>query len=250
MQLGAGRPSLSKAVRVEVTTEAVKQAWAHLASVDALARCQVLVDAESPLCPNGWIGILTVAETVTATVPRADLRPPVVAALEGLTAEDATDPHIVVPRLPHIRAVLGPAALFYPTSGFRLGASAAVDQVALSALEALLEAASPDEVDESGLRDITSPVFATRAPDGRVTAACGYRRWPNHVAHLSVLTHPSDRQQGHGRMVATAAIRDALDNDLLPQWRARPPASRALAYSLGLRPLGAQVSLKPQQPAR
>ena len=74
---------------------------------------------------------------------------------------------------------------------------------------------------------------------------CGYRRWPNDVAHLSVLAHPGHRREGHARRAAAAAIRRAIDDQLLPQWRARSPASRALARRLGLVELGAQLSLEP-----
>jgi len=50
---------------------------------------------------------------------------------------------------------------------------------------------------------------------------------------------------GHARRAAAAATRQAITENLLPQWRARPPASQALARSLGLIELGAQLSLQP-----
>jgi len=37
-----------------------------------------------------------------------------------------------------------------------------------------------------------------------------------------------------------------MDEKLLTQWRARPPASQALALDLGLAELGAQLSLEPE----
>lgn len=76
-------------------------------------------------------------------------------------------------------------------------------------------------------------------------AAAGYRLWPRRTAHLSVLTAPAARGRGLARTVASAAVAHALAADLLPQWRARPPASRRVAAALGFEELGAQLSLRP-----
>jgi hypothetical protein len=114
-----------------------------------------------------------------------------------------------------------------------------------SEVRSLFQAAPPDELDESGLLTVTSPIFGSRSPTGALAAACGYRRWPNEVAHLCVLTHPAHRREGHGRRAAIGAIRRAIDDQLLPQWRARPRASQELARSLGLTEVGAQLSLRP-----
>lgn len=112
-------------------------------------------------------------------------------------------------------------------------------------VESLLEAACAEELKESGVRGVESPLFGSRSETGALAAVSGYRRWPNKVAHLAVLTHPDHRRGGHGRRVAVAAIRHAMDEHLLPQWRARPVASKVLARSLGLTELGAQLSLEP-----
>jgi hypothetical protein len=40
----------------------------------------------------------------------------------------------------------------------------------------------------------------------------------------------------------------ALDDGLLPQWRARPEPSRRLARTLGFRELGAQLSIRVEPP--
>lgn len=80
--------------------------------------------------------------------------------------------------------------------------------------------------------------------DGRVIAAAGWCRWPTGVAHLSVLTVPDQRGRGVARAVAGAAVADALAAGLLPQWRARPLASRRVALALGFRELGSQLSFR------
>ncbi|MYV58866.1 GNAT family N-acetyltransferase, partial [Streptomyces sp. SID4931] len=45
--------------------------------------------------------------------------------------------------------------------------------------------------------------------------------------------------------VAHAATAHALAAGLLPQWRARPPASRRVARALGYREVGRQLSVRP-----
>jgi hypothetical protein len=98
--------------------ETAKDAWSRLAGLSALDGIQVIVDAESPLAPRGWIGSLAVDDTVTASVPRPDLERPVAAALAGLTSREASSPDTVVRRrLPPTRERLGPALLFCPPSG-------------------------------------------------------------------------------------------------------------------------------------
>jgi RimJ/RimL family protein N-acetyltransferase len=91
--------------------------------------------------------------------------------------------------------------------------------------------------------DITSSAFVVRAGTG-VVAAAGYRAWPASTAHLSVLTAVEHRGRGLARVVATSAVREALAADLLPQWRARPEASRRAARALGFDELGSQLSIR------
>ena len=85
----------------------------------------MVVDQESPLGPRGWIAILAIGSTITASVPRPELQEPVIAGLTGLTAHEATTPEVIVQRLPIARAMLGPAALYYPPPGFTVASQAA-----------------------------------------------------------------------------------------------------------------------------
>ncbi|NEB68512.1 GNAT family N-acetyltransferase, partial [Streptomyces fulvissimus] len=50
--------------------------------------------------------------------------------------------------------------------------------------------------------------------------------------------------RGLARQVASEATAHALAAGLLPQWRARPAASRRVAAALGYRELGAQLSVR------
>ena len=106
-----------------------------------------------------------------------------------------------------------------------------------------LSAEDPGDLAESGITGITSPTFVICDQD-RIVAAAGYRDWPGQVAHLSVLTAAHARGCGFGWAAASAAVMHAVDQDKLPQWRARPQSSRRIARRLGFHELGTQVSIR------
>jgi GNAT superfamily N-acetyltransferase len=227
------------------TLQRVREAWADLIGVSHLERVQVVVSPDSPLCPKGWIGVLGLADSVTATVPRESLKGALEQALSRLTAEQAMSPQALLPYLPTTNEVLGPASLFYPDEFAPASGQTEVEEVAVDELAPLLHDAPLEDVVESGISELSGTAFVTRAADGTLVAACGYRAWPNGVAHLGVLTVPHHRREGLGQRVATAAILRALTDGLLPQWRARLVESQALAASLGLVKFGAQLSVRP-----
>ncbi len=204
----------------------------------------MLVSPDSPICPKGWIGVLEVTGCVTATAPREGLKDEVEYALSHLTAEQALSPQALLPYLSTMKEVLGPAFLFYPEEWFPTSDLTKLDEVAVDELAPLIHDASPEDIEESGVSELSGTAFVSRA-GGAVAAASGYRLWPNGVAHLCVLTSPHHRREGHGQRVATAAILRALTDGLLPQWRARPIESQFLAASLGLVKLGTQLSVRP-----
>ncbi|MFH8345476.1 GNAT family N-acetyltransferase [Streptomyces sp. NPDC018045] len=196
-------------------------------------------------------------------------------ALSAVPADALTCPDAIRAVLP-VAAVMGPAGLAYVTEDAwcprpdgggvqRLSAGPA-------AVTALLEAAGRTDAEESGLAEITSPAFAV-CPQGAgpvsagavdagavgagavgagavgadepvLTAAAGYRHWPRGTAHLCVLTAPDRRGEGLARRVASAAVAHALAAGLLPQWRARLPASRRVARALGFQEVGSQLSVR------
>jgi RimJ/RimL family protein N-acetyltransferase len=110
-------------------------------------------------------------------------------------------------------------------------------------LRALEQTAGQADADEAALDEITSPAFVVRAR-GRIVAAAGYRTWPCGTAHVGVLTAPQERGRGLPRVTGSAAVAHALDAGLLPQWRARLPASRRVADALGFVELGRQLSVE------
>ncbi|WP_247707011.1 GNAT family N-acetyltransferase [Streptomyces liliiviolaceus] len=110
-------------------------------------------------------------------------------------------------------------------------------------LRTLEQAAGDGDAGEASLDAITSRAFVVRE-HGRVVAAAGYRAWPRHTAHVSVLTAPEARGRGLARVTGSAAVGQALVGGLLPQWRARTPASRRVAGALGFAELGVQISVE------
>jgi hypothetical protein len=71
-------------------------------------------------------------------------------------------------------------------------------------------------------------------------ACAAYSEWQGVVANLTALTAPGHRQQGYARTVSAFATNSALDQGLIPQWRAHRTNANAwhLAEALGYRTIG------------
>jgi RimJ/RimL family protein N-acetyltransferase len=184
-------------------------------------------------------GLLTVPSESAAVIVRD--------AVANLPVDGVVDGIAVREVLPVAR-VLGPAALSYVApEAFRpaeAGAST-VEQLPAShpELRLLEQAAGREDAGEAALDEITSPVFVVRE-HGQVVAAAGYRVWPGRTAHIGVLTAPGARGRGLARVTGSATVAHALAAGLLPQWRARPAASRRVAAVLGFEELGSQLSVE------
>ncbi|CAL9352500.1 hypothetical protein SUDANB121_00507 [Nocardiopsis dassonvillei] len=207
----------------------------------------------SGLCPDGWCGIVRLGEATLATAPDARAADALRSALATLAPKEHTDPEAVGRALERTGAlavaeVLGPASLAYvDAAALREAADEGVPVATIdpgdARLAALLDRTGSEEAGESGLADMDAPVSAVEE-GGRVVAAAGYGRWAEDTAHLGVLTDPGLRGRGLARFVASAATARALGEGLLPQWRARPSRSKAVAAGLGYRFLGAQLSVR------
>ncbi|MFI2211214.1 GNAT family N-acetyltransferase [Streptomyces sp. NPDC020141] len=212
-------------------------------------RVRVVVSPESGICPAGWVGAVALGGSAIVTAPDEGAAAVVRDALAGVAAEAVVDEAALRAVLPVTR-VLGPAALSYASpEGFRPVRPGAAGAPAVPRLpgghpelRALERVAGERDAADAALDEITSPAFVVRA-HGRTVAAAGYRLWPGRAAHLSVLTAPRERGRGLARLTASAATAHALAAGLLPQWRARVPASRRVAAALGYRELGAQLSV-------
>lgn len=232
----------------QTLADRVREAWTLIAGIDgasfSFGPTVVSVCATSRVCPPGWVGIVAIEDAFLAVAPSERDAGLVRSVLDSIIEQAPVSPSVVAERLP-ANEVLGPAYLSYrddaPTPAVDPVESVASDDRDFAQLLASVDA---EEAEESGLAHITSRAFVAR--DGRtVVAAAGYQHWRNGVAHLCVLTAPSARGQGLAGTVASAAAADAVERaGLLPQWRARPAASRRVAARLGFRELGWQLSLK------
>ncbi|RKN09573.1 GNAT family N-acetyltransferase [Streptomyces radicis] len=209
----------------------------------------VVTAPDSRFAPAGWAGIVTLGTATVATVPTEAHATALRRAVAALPTPALTGPEALAAVLP-FTDVLGPATLAYAPEEAPRGHRGAtgtegVDQLPPDhyELRSLLAAAGPADAGESGLAEIISPAFTVRE-GGRAVAAAGYVRWPAATAHLCVLTAPDARGRGLARRAAAAAVAHARAARLLPQWRARPAASRRVAAALGFHELGHQLSVR------
>jgi GNAT superfamily N-acetyltransferase len=225
--------------------EHARRLWCDLAAAPVAftdAAVRVAVSPRSRLCPPGWAGIVALGGAAIATAPDEATAATLRHALDELPAPTLT---ALRDRLP-IEEALGPASLAYcDAAAFHPADASAVETIPADHpdIAILLALAPAGDVDEAGLAEMTSPAFVLRSGTD-VVAVSGYQTWPQGVAHISVLTAPAARGRGHARAAAGAAVAHALNTGLVPQWRARPDASRRVARALGFREFGAQLSIR------
>ncbi|HXT90425.1 MAG TPA: GNAT family N-acetyltransferase [Trebonia sp.] len=230
----------------ELTARA-RELWEYLAGAAGFTPgLRVAASPQSYLCPPGWVGIVVLGDEVIATAPDPETARFVGQGLSDLPAASFADTAALSSRLP-LAETMGPAALAYlDQTEFRpqLGGSS-VTPVSLDHpdFRRFVLAADSYELAESGIQEISTPAFAV-LERGQVVAAAGYRDWPRGTAHVSVLTDAAARGRGLARAAASSAVAHAIEQGRLPQWRARPVASRHVARALGFRELGFQVSLR------
>jgi GNAT superfamily N-acetyltransferase len=239
------------------TLDRIAMAWNVLAGVPGgwvPGKITIESSPASRIAPPGWVGAIwlgagSIAAGALITTPDETQAAAVRDTVGTAIPEQATDRmawRSLWPTSPG--RILGPAELAYldrPDFASRSGEP--VEAVALAdiadAVAALEHDAGPDDANEVGITDATSPLFAIRR-GATVAAVCAYRPWVGRLAHMMVLTHPDHRGLGLAQRAATEASRHALEADLVPQWRARVPASQAVARALGYTTVGAQLSLR------
>jgi len=230
-------------------------AWAGYAGLgDGFRPGQVHlgVNAGSGLCPPGWAGIVVLGDAAIATAPDARAEHELRRALAGVPMGRLTDPSAVLPA-GHAAAILGPANLAFTDPARFAGPGASPGLVVREMpvtdqrMQRLLASVSAEDAAETDLARMDSAVHVVLDGD-RAVAAAGYLSWPGGVAHLSVLTDPACRGRGLAKLAGSLATADALARGLLPQWRARVPASIRVAASLGFVSCGSQLSFRQAGP--
>ncbi|MEZ0109504.1 RimJ/RimL family protein N-acetyltransferase [Catenulispora sp. EB89] len=197
------------------------------------------------MCPPGSVGLVVLAGAGIGTAPDDATADAVRAALADCPPERLHDPVEAAEVLP-AGEILGPAALAYlAPDAFRPASGPAVEQLPADHIDlrALESRCSLEERGEASIGELTSPVFAIRE-GGDLIAAAGYVAWPRDTAHLAILTAPRARGRGLAKVTASSAVAHALAAGMLPQWRARVPASQRVAHALGFTELGVQIRLK------
>ncbi|WP_060905634.1 GNAT family N-acetyltransferase [Streptomyces scabiei] len=227
--------------------------WETLAAVPVafplVGGLNVVTSTASRMAPLSWAGIVVLGGSAIVTAPTDRDAQVLRRILAEMPISSLTSPEAVRAVLP-VNEVLGPAVLGYVSrDGFRpVPAGRSVERLAPGHqdLMTLVKSVPSADAGESGMDEIASPAFVVRK-GADVVAAAGFQAWPAAAAHLCVLTAPEERNRGLARQVASAAVAQALADGLLPQWRARPMASRNVARALGFRELGSQLSIRSNQ---
>ena len=89
------------------------------------------------------------------------------------------------------------------------------------------------------------PTFGAFDGEGELAAMAGYERW-GQIAHISIVSAPHRRSQGHGAAAVLAAAEHALNAGLVPQYRTlktNGPSMR-VAERLGFQEYGVSMYVK------
>lgn len=202
----------------------------------------LVVSPASGLCPAGWIGLVVLGDAAIGTAPDQARVEAMSARLAGNSPARLYEPAFAATAFGGTE-MIGPVTLAYlATEGFRPCPGPVVEELPadhddMRTLELLCSA---EERAEVSIDQLTSPAFAIR--DGReIIAAAGYVRWPRDTAHMAILTAPQARGRGLAKVAASSAIAHAFDRGVVPQWRARVPASLRVAAALGFTEVGVQI---------
>lgn len=132
-----------------------------------------------------------------------------------------------------------------PSIDARPGAAVARDSSFAVELERLCP---PDDVAEVKLSGMAHrSILVDDSGGGRPVplTGAGYDEWEGILAHMGVLTAPSERRRGRARYITSIAVEEALASGLIPQWRARPdnPGSQLTALGAGFVEAGSQTTV-------
>jgi RimJ/RimL family protein N-acetyltransferase len=157
-----------------------------------------------------------------------------------------------------IVAIIGPAFIGYTDAKLfrQLGSGGArlLTNADREAVEILRNACLAEEWDHGGSTFRPKEMVGVLS-DQRLVTVASYQGWGEHIAHISIITHPAFRGRGYAAIAVSELTRIALERKLVPQYRtleANQP-SMAVARRLGfvqyatslairLRPPGVDIS--------
>jgi GNAT superfamily N-acetyltransferase len=198
---------------------------------------------------TGTFAVLRASTLIVAVPPGRRLA--VVSRLDGLTVAEAFAPS-------PLRAALGAGASWVVGPAYQGFADAAdyrpastegvrlLGEADRSALDALRLAAGPTAWEHSAIDPDRPPVFG-RFAGGVLAAAATLEDAGQPVSSVGVLTHPGHRGRGHGRAVAAAATKAALNAGSVAHYQtldANAP-SVAIANALGFRRDATTLAIRP-----
>ncbi|MEY9931919.1 RimJ/RimL family protein N-acetyltransferase [Catenulispora sp. GP43] len=224
---------------------AARQLWTDIAAAPVAfpdRGVSVVASPRSGICPAGWIGLVLLGDSGIGTAPDQVSADEIGARLADHTPQSLYDPANAAQALPAAE-MIGPVTLAYLAADrFRPFPGPTVEQLPVDHpdLRALEQRCTPEERAEVSIGQLTSPAFGIR-DCGEIIAAAGYVAWPRRTAHMAILTAPRARGRGLAKVAASSAIEHALTAGMVPQWRARVPASLRVAEALGFAEVGVQI---------
>jgi len=141
---------------------------------------------------------------------------------------------------------VGPASIGYTfdITGEPNSSTRSLEPSDAVAIERLESACDPEDW-ETGGSPSEHPCSGSFV-DGQLAALAGYEIWGGTIAHISIVTHPAFRGQGHGRSAVAHLAGRALASGLLPQYRTleRNAPSIAIAESLGFQKYAVSMAVR------
>jgi ribosomal protein S18 acetylase RimI-like enzyme len=217
--------------------------WADIFEVE---NAELWPDGVHPTFVNsGWDGIylMRVDRSVRLRVPM-QARDAVEALVRNVSVDTVMSPSLWSLGLAELRpTVMGPASHFLADALLvERGHVVVLDSDQVSSFVAELPSA---EVEESGISEERAAPIGVFL-EGQLAAVASLGEWAGEKSDVGVITHPRFRERGLGRIVATAAINQAVSRGGFARWRSREDnrGSIRLAQRLGLTYYGTNLGVR------
>ena len=142
-------------------------------------------------------------------------------------------------------AIIGPAYIGYSQRELvSVNGAKAIDKQYHDEWLDLRKCCSQLEWDHGGsdLSQVCSGVFC----GDQLVALAGYKVWGEIIAHISIITHPEFRGQGHARKAVVHLMNRAISNELIPQYQTLEAntSSIQVASALGFTRYASSIAIK------